>query len=255
MNAITIATRDVFMSIPEPILRYGLIKPKTDDYMLSLDHLLLTKVIRPLVMVDMDAYGSNKIAIPVNECSIVYRGTDGTTLNVPKKLTNFRSIAIPVDLTIGRPLQLFGVGRSNSDRVSESIGPVQGYVNSNVTLVGENTVFIQKYEDNGIDAYLNCIIENDAMLNNISSRNYMALGELVILATKAYIYNEVVLKLNEGYILQGQSSDGFKDIINEWSSSLQDYKEYFQTKWRKISFMNDKPRRSTLIKSMFGSNT
>lgn len=254
MNAINYGIRSTNMAIPEAILRYGLVTPNTDEHLLSLDNLLLTKVIRPIVMVDMNAYGSNKLSVSTNECDTIYSGSDGTTYHVPKKLTNFRSIAIPISLTMSGFAQMLSKPDSDIDKVRDSMGNVGGYINSNVTLIGENTIFVAQYMETGTDTFLNFIIENDSMLNNISSRNYMALGELFVLATKAYIYNQTVLKLNEGYILHGHSSDTFKDIINEWSDALQEYKEYFNLKWRKISFINDKPRKSNLIKSMFSSN-
>ncbi len=260
MNAIYTAIHRISsIHIPEEILRYGLVEGNTNDNKLSTDELMLRKIIRPIVMGDMNLYGANEILIPINRCQLIYSGADGFSVLVPKSLTNDREIVTVGSIIVGDPYGT-GTGINSSAQcdmstmVENNLAPTGNISSADGRLIGSNTVYINKYFQNLDNLVMTCIIDNDAALNNLSTRSYDKFTELTLYATQAYIFNHKRLSLGKGHIEYGHSIDTYKEIIYEWSDASKTYREFFDDIWRKVSFMNDKTRRKKLVNSMFSNN-
>ena len=260
MNAILTAIHRIAnLHIPKEILAYGLRNTNGSEANVSIDDLLLRRVIRPIVIADMDLYGAKEINIPVAKCKLIYSGVDGFTVVVPKTLTNDRDIVSVNEVLVGDPYtrgvaSTLGGCADTGSKLLNNLSAMNVDVTADATVIGTNTIFINKYFPDLSNIMITCIIDNDAALNNLSTRSYDAFTELVLYATQAFIYNDKRLVLHTGKIEYGHNLDVYKDTIYEWADAAITYKEFFKTKWKKISYMNDKHRRKKLVSGMFGNN-
>jgi hypothetical protein len=79
-------------------------------------------------------------------------------------------------------------------------------------------------------------------MTNITPGGVKQFCKLVILATKAWIYNETVIDLDMGYLYKGMEVGRVREIIDSYADSAELYSEFLE-EYRGVGFMMD-PNRS-----------
>lgn len=192
------------------------------------------------------------------------------TVFIPKDRTNGRTISSAVSLVYGTTAAALAYGHpSNSPTMSTGVtgssvlldaaigvlnsampaGPIQS---ANVSLVGENVVLIEDYIPQGTNIFLRCILKSDNEFSHIRPATYQALSEMVVLATKAYIYNNYYIELGRGFLVGGMELPQIQNLVDEYRDADSLFLEYLKEKWYKISAMNDPVRKSRHLKMMIG---
>lgn len=266
MNALQTALKRLYYKIPKRILEVGFLEqdPRLNR-MTSLDSRIMVNVIRGRVLMDINLVGGIEIRIPLSKCDLVAVDNNIYTISVPKTVTNGKSIVSVLsllanniytqDAIVGGNLVNYG-SLSMSPIMSAGLNMMNAmsteYIaqTSRLELLGENLILVQEPSITLVEGLLKVKVANSANLENINPRNYIAFSELVTLAVKSYIYNNVIIELDRGYIVGGQELSIIKDKIEEYADAESMYEEYLTTKWAKIALLNDRTSLAGKIKAM-----
>ena len=260
MNALTYAVNQIKFSIPMDILNIAFAEYNSyNNKMISLDEKIMTAVLRPRVMTDANLVGGIHTLIDLNKCAITYLNNREFIADVPKALTSGKSIITALSL-------VSNVVYSQATSYNEMQAPLSAATNmmnnlgtenvvqtARLEMIGDNTVLIQDPTIHLVNSTLRCVVENMSNMENINPRSFPAFAKLCILATKAFIYNTTIIKLDKGYIYSGHELGIIKDLIEGYSDSEEMYLEHLTTTWGKVSFMNNSDSMDRYVKSMIAN--
>jgi len=247
MDAITKALIDIKFTVPKDILDLAFVKRYqyyTAEFV-SLDKLIIDNVIEAKVLPDLNAIRGQEISIYLKDCQMHTVSPDGfrleTVIKVPPKILNGRNIISPLSIVL--EYGPVNTGSSNyfvqiAEAAVNARSATTGFSTTDLELIGNNTILVHENLP-VIVGYLNVIIENDKNMNNLNPRFYNIFGELCTWATKAYIYNTLIVDLNKGLIIGGHELSIIKDIIDSYQDAYEQYKTLLKEKMGKILFMND----------------
>lgn len=256
LNTLSKALDEIKFTIPIQVLEEAFRekRPYWKTAPIGLDELILTKVIRPRVLVDCNLVGGMMTNVPLEGLTPEFVDNYNLVYRVPKDRTNNRSIVsvasvgyMPYATAFNSagmgygavaPLSMNEVSNT-AQRVADSVSGVPPISNHDITLVGENTILI-KDQFRVTTAYvLRCILSNEENLNNISPRSYITFAELCIWAVKAYIYNTLYIRVGQAYLEGGQELGEMKSYIDSLQDANENYRTFLAEKWRPTAFMND----------------
>jgi len=255
MNAITKAISEVYFNIPNEILNIIFTNDSpphiTLNNVITVDELIMRRVIRPRVLVDANLVGGSMVNIPLTHCKVEVIMDGEYIITVPKSVTDNKTVISALSLS-----STMGYGSLNNSgnmmtNMMNSVSPIGLQTETELEVVGENVILARGSILNIHTGTLRCILSNSENLTNISPKSYIPFSELCVLAVKSYIYNNALVKLNKGYVFNGNELTIIKEVIDTYSDSEEAYKEYLKTKWTKIAFMNDTPRYNRFIKARF----
>ncbi|MNU92858.1 hypothetical protein D3C71_827860 [compost metagenome] len=268
MNPIQKAISDVKASIPREILERTFMKPDSIAYgtrssysPTSLDFRIRTAVIEGNVLPDCNLVGGTEVTIPlssvipqlVSDYNVIYR--------VPKSLTQNRSILRLLHLTFGDggvvgSQNLAIQGRSammdGAQGVLQAHLPIPIVSTANLELVAENTVMVKDNITMPGNPYLRCVVEGDTELNHLQPTSYKAFSKLVVLATKAYIFNNIAIPMDQAALSGGMALGRIREIVDGYSDAYEQYDTYFEEVWRKVAIFNDPEANKRHLKLITG---
>lgn len=257
MNAISYAINDVKLSIPQDILY--LVFVNNTIITNSIDEQIMATVVRPYVLVDCNLVGGIEAIVPLSECNVTHQTDTSMVINIPKKLVGGKSVISPLSV-----LDTSSYHRPTDNEVSElgyigqtmvnNMGMHNVHVNANLELVGENTILVKSYERFPNFLSIKVVLENNNNLSNLSPRSYPAFAYLVLLSVKRYIYNHMIVRINEGELRHGKELTILKEVVEKYESAEEEYREYLKTTWMKVAFVNDTSKYVGFIKGMMGNN-
>lgn len=271
MNAIQYSLNHIRHTIPEGILQLAfsprsIVQPtvrwnQNNDFV-SIDQQIRDKVIEGRVNIDCNLVGSMQIAIDLN--GVGYEQFDMSTrvFRIPFEKTGGRRIVSIQTLNYMNYHGMGGYGGTGGmgdQRLGAAMDLYRAVANmpivatANCQLIGDNVVMvkdnIQHLSDN---LAMTCLIENDSEMNNLNPGIFPVYAKLVELATKAYIYTQTVIPMDQGVLHGGMSLGRISDIIQDYADSNEMYQQVFNEQYRKASFTNDRPRMHNFINSMIG---
>lgn len=259
MNPIQYALNEIHSRIPSEILKIGFQRGFRNDSV-SLDERISIRVIRQRVLITSDLIGGREINIPLAGIQ-------------PEIIDNYTAIYdIPLNLSLGVPIialrsssyaptgymayqQASSYNATNNlanaaSNIFNSHSTMPIVSTARIELVGENMVEVR--DNNGYMPLmaLTCLIANDPDLNNLQRRSYPIFAKACELAVKAYLYNHLLVDLDQAYLRQGQALDTIKSIIESYSDAEEQYQLFMTEKMQKIFMMNDENRFHKHIRSM-----
>lgn len=253
-NPITKAVADVRRSIPKEIVN-AVFLPKFTQWqsqVVTVEEEIVRRVIRPMVLVDCNLIGGKEVFIRTDNCRKEQTPEQYVVLFIPKELTQNRSIVQPLHLSymafpasdnFGAASQYAPCSISPVLQAAAAVGASFGTSGSPGTtrleLIGENVILVKEPGMYFGSGQLRCIVENDSNMSNLHSRSYFAFSRLCSLAVKAYIYNEIIIDVDEGRIKGGFEIGVFRSILEGYSDAMEEYIEYRDTTWIKVAQMND----------------
>lgn len=231
----------------------------------SLDNLVYDKLIKPRVLIDCNLVGGQEVIISLDGLTAKFADTYHLVYEIPSDRLNNREIIsvlsinyIPYSANLGN--QGYGSAMMNTryqsdlmstaQRVNDSFATIPATSNATADLIGFNTVLLK--DTNRIsNAYqLRCIVSNQENLSNINPRSWPAFCKLVELAVKSYIYNKLIIKIDQAFLMGGQELGSFKDIVSSYSDHEEMYQTYLRENWAATAVCNDVTQHQRLIKSM-----
>lgn len=260
MNAITKALSEIRFAIPSEVLNIAFMErsPRINQ-VISLDERILNSILRPKVLVDLNLVGGITTKIDLNYCSIKELATREFIIEVPKNLTNGKSIVSLLSLVsnvlYSQTMPTIGASpvMSSAINMMNNLGTENIIQTSKLELVGENVVLVQDPTAPLYSGILRCNVENNTNLENINPRAYLTFAELCILAVKSYVWTNAKIKLDQGYIYGGHELGSVTEIIDGYADAREMYNEFLKTKWSKVAFLNNSDNSSRYIVSMLGN--
>lgn len=228
----------------------------------TIDENITATVVRPRVMVDANLVGGLELLVDLAGVVGEKPNNFTTVFRVPKDRTQGRSIISALYVMYG------DLSRMSPGNVSASMGqsamlqtaqsmvdamgalPVTG--TANVQLIGENTIMVREQSYLPSTLSLRCIIENDDQLSHLQLRSLGMFAKLVVLAVKAYIYNYLIIRMDQGQLAGGHNLGVFKTIVESYADANELYDTFLREKWQKIALMNDRESYTRLIKTVIG---
>lgn len=216
----------------------------------SIDEHIRNEVLKPRVLVDCNLVGGTEIFVPlaglqqerINDYTSVYK--------IPKNRTQNRTILSVLNITFSNPNMITNYGISSQcgnstmlqggQQVMDAMGSIPITSTAYVQLIGENVVMVRDTVILPANIYLRCIVQNDENMSHIQLRSYRAFAKLAVLAVKAYIYNEMIVRMDQGELYAGQELGIIKSKIEEYADSEELYQTYMTEVWQKVAFMNDR---------------
>lgn len=263
------ALEEIRFQIPYPILEQSFIIPtvgNSPSNILSLDSMILDKVITPKVIADTNIVGGQLAMIPVNQLNYSYFDNWSRVYDIPSELIDGRNVMTVLSAHYLPQGYTFSMGTggnaaygphgpmsdigSAATRLGNSFSSVPVISTASVQLVGNNTVLVRDRNYITHIYALKVILDNQQDLSNINPRFWLVFSDLCVLAVKAYIYNILILNIGQGYLSGGQELGPFKDIVDDYRESYELYRDMLETKWRKANFWNDREQSSQFLRSM-----
>ncbi len=265
MNAIQHAINRATREIPRPILENTFIdrsymqraSPK------SLEQRIKEEVILKFVLQDLNVTNGVYSYIPLAYAKQVYSDQNTFTYYIPKELTGGRAITTVISINY-QPYRLNNASygyqtqcqntmlNRATDYLLNSISDPQVAESTRVDLVGENTILVHDSPMTPAVGTLVCILENDDELSTIRPRLIPEFTKLIILAIKAYIYNEQVLLVDKAQLYSGHELGKYREIIESYSDCMEQYQTMLDEKIGKLFYMNSKENMTRHVRFMLG---
>jgi hypothetical protein len=251
MNAIQKALSDVKNRIPRQILERAFIKAGALGGIhtpVSLDYRIREEVINERVIPDCNLVGGTETTIPLYNVVPKHIDTYNTVYRIPKSMTQGRTISKVLHLSFGQngvigytnPQQFKGSALMDAgDGLVAAHLPIPMTSTAYVSLIGENTVLVRDTMRLPGMLFLRCVLEADSEFSHLKPQSIPAFSKLVEYATKAYIYNKLVIEIDQAELSGGVSLGRFKEIIDGYADANELYEQYFNEVWQKVALFND----------------
>lgn len=265
MNILQKALAEVRYSLPNEILQIAFID-KGINYRaapISLEERIMSKVIRPRVIVDIDIAGGELMIVDTS--GVIPQLVDVRTMvfELPAEKVmyktilavlsasyiptggNFNQTTMPYQITPqsqGSDLMSAGM------RVGNAMANSQPLSNSEVELIGYNTVLIRQQMRVSNVYSLRVMVGNEENLNNLPIKAIPYFSKLCVLAVKAYIYNTLLVAMDENFIYRGQQLGVIKSIIEGYADVNEMYQVFLKENWSGVAYMSDHGRMRRFIK-------
>ena len=262
-SAIQNAIEDIRFKIPIELLNFTYLS-KSIGYNLShaysLDERVRDEVIHRKVLKDCNLIGGTEIMIPVHMHLQQRLDINKAVYYIPKEYTNGRSItsALSVSYYAGAP-QLQHAHSHQQNLVMGTVSalwhsntPVPQVSTARVSLVAENTVYVEDAERIPDVVYLRAWVENPVDMSHLKLPAHRNFSRLCLYATKADIYNKNYVKMGEAYLDGGSEISQYRDIVESYSDAIDMYEDYFDQVWGKVSRFTDKESQRRSIRLGLG---
>lgn len=271
MNVITQAMADIRrLKIPPQILEIAFKNPVNtlqNTAPTSLTERIMEKVIRPVVLKDLKNISGKHIILPLTDRDIIHRtqGLNGgqiVTYYIKPALIENREIVsalsvsyTPYMLAASRDMAAAANSfynnytdlSSTNLRLMDSATQVPIVSTAMVELVGTHTVVVRNtiHESRLYD--LRCVVSGDDDVNNFIARTSKDVRLLCEYAIKAYIYNNMLVDLDMGFLNGGREMPAIKNVVEGWSDMHEMYETYLRETMARVAFQVDQTRMNRFI--------
>lgn len=256
----------------------------------NIDGVILDKVINRRVRMDIDTAGCTEITIDLEGVPVQQIDHDKYLYHIPKERTNGRVITSAISLMYNKVLSgslgnsmmstvgispqvsnypisnmpgggMYGYGNNGCPGKQGALGLASSIANqnqmprvesTNLRVIDGHTILVEELMFPQSRPSLRCIVSSDSTFSTLSRPAWRHFADLCVLATKAYIYTQHIIDIDEGELHAGQQLGRFKEMIESWSDANEQYSEFYYTRWRKIQFMADTPRYTRYLKGLMG---
>lgn len=256
MNIINKALEEIKFRIPTPVITEAFKEPTVNHRAapFNLDEAIMNKVIKARVMIDANLVAGEAVNINLDHIEPIFRDQFCVVYEVPPSLTHGREILSVLSLSYmpySNNVGAFGMGQTsigplfNMDtptvfqQLAESYSSIPHVSSASAELVGYNTIRITDPMRSVVGYILRCYLTNENHLNNINPRSYVYFSQLVALCVKSYIYNKLIIRIDEAYLQGGQTLGAFKTIVESYADSEEMYQTYLRETWAAVAHMNN----------------
>ena len=257
MNPIQKAIADCRFKIPPQILK-KVFNPDSvfgKATAMNYETVIRQKVVDARVLVDCNLVGGTQLDIPLRNLepqqvplpsgspyswALIYR--------IPMELTQNRLItsAFWIANTIAPISGTYTYASYNGSSlanaamgVMQSQAPIPSMSTARVDIIDSNVIMISDTNQWPYDATLRCRVEYDHDMATLPAGAYPKFSKLVLLAVKAFIYNEMTIQINQAELSNGQELGQFKNIVDTYADCNEQYEEYLESTWREVAAYSD----------------
>lgn len=244
-NAIDIALTRIKASIPPEILEYAFSQRDVREEVLPIDEIILQRVIRGRVLKDMNLTGGyyKKIMLRREYLEKLDRNIDDARMNTGR----YALYRIPPEEREGRSinevisLEYYGPYNGHLPTLhgypaGANIPSITGHILDSHTLAStppKPTVVLQAgdlvklypAQLSVVHWVMNCRLAFDDDLNNLNTSAINPFARLCVTATEAYIYNTLMITVDQAQVQAGRAIGAFKQKIDEYQNANQRYEE------------------------------
>lgn len=249
INAVDHALRNIYSNIPMEILELAFDQKGKRK---SLDEAIIDEVIEGRVRPDVSAIaGQYKEIVLIPEWAMttnIYPAGGNVSPILPyavytippearehRLLTAVLGIAVPYGATNALSMMSNGLfGGTNPGLNAGALGCqlMNAHTYQHLPtmptpiLLAGNQVRITPVEMSLISSFswiLKCRLEYDKDFTNLTPNAVIQLSELILTATKAWIYNQLTVRLEMGYVHSGQEIGRVKEIIDQYQDQSERY--------------------------------
>lgn len=276
MDAVSYAVTKVRQSIPRQLLDEAFKPQRYDPFRntrrydnvltQSIDDLIRTKVIDGMVALDLEQFAGTEDMIDLNLATMSMYDPWNAIYRFDSKALGGRNI-IKVHEVI------YGMNVGHGATSSGVLGPTRGMLNTvvkdvmrasvgvgstssaYVELIGPNTILINDITSFSTYSRIRCTLSMDSGFSEIKPVYRKDFADLVVCATKAYIYNTLIIDVDEGVIRSGKTIGAFKQILDNYADQMQIYDEMLEGDIRKAFIMNDTEQYRKVLKMILGARS
>ena len=273
MTPISVSVARVLREVPREILQQAFTAKRYDPtrqdrYFDNVDSISLDEKIRELVIearvaVDCNLTGGVEILLPMRQAEREYVDTWNIIYRFPPHVLGNRKISMVHEMIYGLTQGLTGGGATGYDsRSSGMLRDVRNIIRATngigvmgtayVQLLNHNTVLVNDSNQVMGDAALRCTVSHEPNFNDIKQPYYRDFGEMVVLATKAHVYNTLIIDLDEGFIRGGATLGRVREIIDSYADANTMYNEFVDVKWAKLAILMDPDKYRKVMKLSLG---
>lgn len=258
-NAVTQAVSYIKNRIPKKVLELTFMRREALTGHLrrgtrSLDAEIIKNVIEGIVIPDCNRHGGTELPLYIGNLVPVSKERGGTVYKIPKDMTNGAEIidcqyASFIDNLSGMgPSSPFGLGHKGYSHLSSlaalnmqtTMGEsITGTSDCSVISSADNTIFITSVSGHLSVKWVLLTIENDQVINRLNPKSYTEFSKLCLYACKMYIYNNLLVELDQGYIEGGAEIGQVKNIVESYSDAADNYDDYLKDPMEVVLFLND----------------
>lgn len=271
------AIEQLFFRIPNQILALAFIGPYALNNPFvtntaSLPQSIRDQVVYRRVLQDFNLLGGVEDNVPLYglEPQIVDQYT--RVYHIPKERTKGRTIIDVLSMSFGNQgtfgfNQGLGLNQYNNNgehgrgaltdglmNIVSSYSAIPQVSTANIRLIGENTVMITDVTPIALDPWLRCRLSYNPDLGGVTPNFWPFFAELVFLATKAWIYNQMIVRMDLAQLIGGQELGTIREIIQEYADADRTYVELRDEKLGKKSFLADKTRKHRHLRMVMGGS-
>ena len=269
MNAIQYALSNLRHHVPEPVLQLAfaprnIVQPSVrwnqNNEFFSIDAAIREKVIDGRVNLDCNLIGGMQVAIDLTQIPFEQFDLSTRVFRIPYEMTGGMRIVSVQTLNYmqyhGIPSYHHGLGDQVLGAAMDlyrAVANMPIVSTANCQIIGDNTVMVRDNVQHLSDQLaMTCVVENDSQMSNLNAGIFPLYARLVELATKAYIYTNCLIPMDQGVLHGGMSLGRISDMVDSYSDANEMYREVFETQWKKAAFTNDRPRMHRYVRSMIG---
>jgi len=264
MNIIEKAITDLSFNIPREILERTFVSVDLFGRLIpvSLETKIREKVIDARVLVDMNIIGGEQVTFALDDINPQWIDPPYSAVyKIPKTKTRGQRISSVLSVAYGAMNasgNIFSAQAASSPmldavgQVLQAAMPIPMVSTASVEMIGENTIFVKDTINIPTQLWCRCFIENDENLNNLSVRYAHDFSQLVELATKAYVFNSMNIKLDMGQLHAGLNLGKIREIIDGYADANEQYKQHLEETMRKVSIMNDGATHKRILGMLVG---
>ena len=247
-SALEIALVKIHSSIPPEILEYTFANRELRNEVVSIDEMILQKVIRYRVIKDMNVDGGKfkEIVLRRNYIEPLTRNYDDNLMHtgrwsvyrIPAAVREGRPIVEVMNLKFRgayagyQPYSTGYIGGANITTVAQGVLDAHTFQTSppipNVELLSGDLVRLTPSQHHGTMWAMNCRLAYDECLTNLNTSAIQPFADCCVLAVQAYIFINTTIMLDKAYIQNGYQVGQFKNIIDNYSDANAKYEEAFK---------------------------
>lgn len=265
MNPIQKALDLIKFEIPPQILRTFFVSSNLINrhQNVNIDENILAQVIRPRVLVDCSLVGGAEININMNGLASDIVDPLTTVYRIPKERTQGRSIMSVLSIAYVDANSLVNWGNTIPTCDVSALGTAAGALLSSQTppavagtarvrIIGDNVIEVRDAQRMATYGSCRAIVANDENMSHLQPRSYYDFAELCLHAVKGYIYNEYIVDIDMGQLHAGQNIGRFKDEIEKYADSNENYRVFLHERFTKVQVLNDTETTNRFIKALVG---
>ena len=268
MTPITKALERVRQSIPRPILEQAflgtnfLTRSPFANTPVSMDYLIREKVINCRVLVDCNINGPKRDEIPLTGLPMERIDGYNTLVRISKDRTKGRTIIAAYSVGFAANGIVAGPSYGGAQATSALVDaayavmqatlPIPNMSNNQVFIAGENTILITDSLPSITNLVLYCGLEHDEEMSSLKPASWSTFASMTLLAVKAYIYQELAIKLDFAQVQAGVTIGRFKEFVDSYADADEQYEEMLKNVWRKVAIMNDDKARRRMVGMSMG---
>lgn len=242
--AFTSALRMIYANIPYEILEAAF-RPK--DFGTTIDRRIQDLIVNGRVLPDCNITAGKIKRIPLSACQVehvmpdpgfesILSPTPGSLYRIPAELREHRDITGVIDISYlydytGFNDSPFGLGSNGNTMRSMAAAMLNSHTGRNAcltptpTLLKDNMVMINPTNSFISDWSLVCRLGYDEEFTNIGNQSVMPLANLILTATKGYIWVKLVIQIDQAVLSGGQEIGRFKEIVDKYEGELEKYQD------------------------------